>query len=140
MKINVYLQKSPIFVVKNLSRKFDMQSSKMLTKGGLGITEGLVLAAICFEDPFPVKPGLLAETFDMTRGAISHVISSLEGKGLIVRAIDPSDARAYLIRLKPAGKRHAMYVIAIFDALQHSFEEKVGKQSLEDALNLLRSL
>ncbi|HZC44168.1 MAG TPA: MarR family winged helix-turn-helix transcriptional regulator, partial [Acidobacteriaceae bacterium] len=82
----------------------------------------------------------LAATFATTRGNISHAISSLEAKGLLQRKIDPSDARGYLLTLKPAGKRCALRVIAAFDRMQQGFEREVGATTLANALEVIRAL
>jgi DNA-binding MarR family transcriptional regulator len=50
-----------------------------------------------------VKPSYLAETFQTTRGNVSHCISSLEAKGLSRRRIDAEDARALELVLEPAS-------------------------------------
>ena len=102
--------------------------------------EGLVLAAIFFEAPRPIKPSHLAETFATTRGNVSHAISSLEAKGLLQRKIDPSDARGYLLALKPPGKKCALRVIAAFDKMQQRFEQEVGGTALANALKVIRAL
>ena len=75
---------------------------KALGADDLSFFEGLLLAAIYFETPKPVKPSHLAETFGTTRSNVSHCIASLEAKGLLQRKIDPSDAEpiSFLSRLK----------------------------------------
>jgi DNA-binding MarR family transcriptional regulator len=93
-----------------------------------------------FEAPRLVKPSQLAETFGTTRGNVSHCVSSLEAKGLLQRRIDLEDARAYLLTLKPQGKRCALRVIAAFDKLQHEFEAEIGKTALAEMLKSLRKL
>jgi DNA-binding MarR family transcriptional regulator len=82
----------------------------------------------------------LAETFGTTRGNVSHCISSLEAKGLLQRKIDPQDARAYQLTLKPEGKRCALRVIGAFDKLQKEFEREVGKTALREMLKDLRKI
>lgn len=140
MRIQAYLRESPMFTVKRAARHFDAVAADAFSADGLGFMEGLVLAAIFFEASLPVKPSLLADTFSTTRGNVSHAISSLEAKGLVQRKIDPSDARGYLLALKPPGKKCALRVIAAFDKLQHGFEQKVGKAALAHALQVIRAL
>jgi len=82
----------------------------------------------------------LAETFGTTRGTVSHCVSSLEAKGLLQRRIDPEDARAYQLSLKPQGKRCALRVIAAFDRLQKEFESEIGKAALGEMLKAIRKL
>jgi DNA-binding MarR family transcriptional regulator len=71
---------------------------------------------------------------------VSHCISSLEAKGLLQRAIDPADARSYLLALKPQGKKSALRVIRAFDKLQAEFEKEIGKVVLSDTLKTIRKL
>ena len=123
-----------MFVVKRATHHFDALAAKAFSVDDLGFTEGLVLAATFFEAPRPVRPSQLAQAFGTTRGNVSHAISSLEAKGLVQRRIDPSDARGYLLALKPAGKKCALRVIAAFDAMQRTFEHKVGRTALANAL------
>jgi DNA-binding MarR family transcriptional regulator len=56
------------------------------------------------------------------------------------RKIDPEDARAYQLTLRPQGKKCAVRVIGVFDKLQQGFERELGKTALADALKALRKL
>ena len=140
MRIEAFLQQSPMFAVNRAARRFESLTAQVLTADGLGFLEGLILAAIFFEAPRLVKPSQLAETFGTTRGNVSHCVSSLEAKGLLQRKIDPEDARAYLLTLKPHGKRCAVRVIGAFDKLQNEFEREIGKTALAEMLRCLRQL
>jgi DNA-binding MarR family transcriptional regulator len=140
MRIEAFLRESPMFTVKRAARHFDRVAAEAFLADGLGFMEGLLLAAIFFEAPRPIKPSHLAETFATTRGNVSHSISSLEAKGLVQRRIDPADARGYLLALKPAGKKSALRVIAAFDRMQQTFEQKIGKSALKNSLDAIRAL
>jgi DNA-binding MarR family transcriptional regulator len=129
-----------MFAVNRAARRFESLAARVLLADDLGFLESLVLAALFFEAPRPVKPSQLAETFATTRGNLSHCVSSLEAKGLLQRKIDPQDARAYLLTLKPAGKRTALRVIAALDRLQKDFESEIGKSALSEILKSLRKL
>jgi DNA-binding MarR family transcriptional regulator len=112
----------------------------VLREEGLTFFESLVLAAIFFEKKGGVKPSYLAETFETTRGNVSHCVSSLEAKGLVRRRIDAEDARALQLVLLPAGRRRAVRVVGILDRMQRHFEEKVGVAKLETMLEQLHSV
>jgi len=129
-----------MFAVSRAARRFEALAGAVLKADGLSFQEGLVLTALFFESPKPIKPSQLAETFDTTRGNISHCVSSLEAKNTITRSIDPEDARAYLLTLKPEGKKAALRVMAAFDKLQKDFEDEIGKNQLADMLKSLRKL
>ncbi|MGA9667866.1 MAG: MarR family transcriptional regulator [Terracidiphilus sp.] len=140
MRIQAFLRESPMFTVKRAALHFDRVAAEAFAADDLGFMEGLVLAAIFFEAPRLIKPSDLAETFSTTRGNISHAISSLEAKGLVQRKIDQTDARAFLLTLKPAGKKCAMRVIAAFDRMQQGFEQRVGRVALTNSLEVIRAL
>jgi DNA-binding MarR family transcriptional regulator len=140
MRIDAFLRESPMFAVNRAARRFETLATEALASDNLGFFEGLVLAAIFFEAPRQVKPSQLAETFGTTRGNVSHCVSSLEAKGLLQRKIDPTDARAYLLTLKPQGKKCALRVIAAFDGLQSQFEHELGKTALSEMLKAIRKL
>lgn len=140
MRIDAFLEQSPMFAVNRAARRFESLTAQVLVADGLGFLEGLILAAMFLESPKLVKPSRLAETFGTTRGNVSHSVSSLEGKGLLLRKIDPEDARAYLLMLRPQGKRCAVRVIGAFDKLQNEFEQEIGKTTLAEMLYSLRKL
>jgi DNA-binding MarR family transcriptional regulator len=140
MRIDAFLRESPMFAVNRAARRFESLTAQVLAADNLGFLEGLVLAAVFFEAPRLIKPSQLAETFGTTRGNVSHCVSSLEAMGLIQRKIDPEDARAYQLTLKPQGKKCAVRVIGVFDKLQKEFEREVGKTALGEMLRNLRKL
>ncbi len=129
-----------MFTINRAARRFDSLAASALASDGLGFLEGLVLAAIFFDEQELTKPSQLAETFGTTRGNVSHCISSLEAKGFLQRMIDPADARSYLLALKPQGKKCALRVIRAFDKLQAEFEKEIGKAVLSDTLAVIRKL
>ena len=140
MRIDAFLSESPMFAVNRAARRFEALSARMLAADGLGFLEALVVAALFFEAPRQVKPSELAATFATTRGNVSHCVTSLEAMGLLQRRIDPEDARAYLLALKPQGKRCALRVIAALDRMQREFEDEVGKAALGEMLRTMRKL
>jgi len=140
MRIDAFLRESPMFAVNRASRRFEALTARVLADDDLGFIEALVLAALFFEAPRQVKPSQLAETFATTRSNLSHCISSLEAKGFLQRRIDTQDARAYLLTLKPQGRRCALRVIAALDGLQKEFENEIGKSALSDMLRTIRRL
>ncbi len=140
MRIDAFLNESPMFAVSRAARRFEALAGRALAGDHLSFLEGLTLAALFFEAPRPVKPSQLAETFGTTRGNVSHCVSSLEAKGLLQRKIDPEDARAFLLALKPQGKRTAMRVIGALDRLQKEFEGEIGKTALGEMLRAIRRL
>ena len=140
MRIEAFLLESPLFAVTSTARRFEALTARILEEDELSFLEALVVAAIFFEAPNPVRPSTLAETFGTTRGNVSHCLSSLEAKGHVQRRIDPEDARAYRITLKPQGRKAAVRVIGAFDRLQRVIERDAGKGALREMLGMLRQV
>jgi DNA-binding MarR family transcriptional regulator len=140
MRIESFLQQSPIFQANRIARRMDASLGLALEGEGLSVFEAMMLAAIFFEKRGEIKPSVLAEAFQTTRGNVSHCISSLEAKGLVERRIDPEDARAFQLMLKPQGRRRAVRVVGILDRMQRGIEEAVGVARLEGMLGQMRAV
>jgi len=130
MRIETFLKQSPVFQASRIARRMESSLNAILRQEGLTFFESLMMAAIFFEKRGGTKPSELAETFQTTRGNVSHCVSSLEAKGLVRRRIDPEDARAFQLVLLPAGKKRAARVVGILDQMQLRFEESVGAAKL----------
>jgi DNA-binding MarR family transcriptional regulator len=134
MRIESFLRQNPVFQTSRIARRMEASLNLVLRDQDLTFFESLVLAAIFFEKKGGVKPSYLAETFQTTRGNVSHCVSSLEAKGLVRRKIDTEDARALQLVLLPAGRKQAVRVVGILDRMQRHFEESVGVARLEAML------
>ena len=140
MRIEAFLRQSPIFQASRIARRMEASLNAILRDEELTFFEALMLAAIFFEKKGGIKPSDLAQTFQTTRGNVSHCVSSLEAKGLVRRRIDPDDARSFRLVLQPLGKRRAVRVVGIFDRMQTYFEKNVGVAKLTGALEQLREV
>jgi DNA-binding MarR family transcriptional regulator len=138
MRIEAFLQQSPVFQASRIARRTEASLNAILQDEELTFFEALVLAAIFFEKKGGIKPSDLAETFETTRGNVSHCVSSLEAKGLVRRRIDPEDARSFRLMLQPVGQRRAVRVVGVFDRMQTHFEKKVGVAKLTGMLEQMR--
>jgi DNA-binding MarR family transcriptional regulator len=134
MRIEAFLRQSPVFQASRIARRMDASLNLVLEDEEVTAFEALILAAIFFEKRGEIKPSALAEAFQTTRGNVSHCISSLEAKGLVKRRIDPEDARAVQLVLRPQGKKRAVRVVGILDRMQRRFEEGIGAAKLEGML------
>ena len=140
MRIEAFLRQSPIFQASRIARRTEASLNAILQDEGLTFFEALMLAAIFFEKKGGIRPSELAETFQTTRGNVSHCVSSLEAKGLVRRGIDPKDARSFRLVLQPVGKRRAVRVVGIFDRMQTTFERNVGVTKLAGMLEQMRAV
>jgi DNA-binding MarR family transcriptional regulator len=69
----------------------------------------------------------------------SQVLARLEARQLIVRAVDPADTRAKLLRITPAGATLAQQAITVVDAVDDEFFGAVAdRPGLTEMLAALR--
>ncbi len=131
MRIEAYLRQSPIVQTSRMGRRMEASLNLVLKDEEVTAFEAMVLAAMFFEKRGEIKPSALAEAFETTRSNVSHCISSLEARGLVQREIDPRDARAVQLVLRPQGKKKAVRVVGILDLLQRQFEAEIGIAKLQ---------
>jgi DNA-binding MarR family transcriptional regulator len=134
VRIEAFLSQSPIVQITRVARRVEASLDRILREEGVTFFEALVLSAIFFEKKGGIRPSQLAETFQTSRGNVSHCISSLETKGLVKRRLDPADARALRLLLEPAGRKRAVRVVGVLDRMQRHFEQSVGVGRLESML------
>jgi DNA-binding MarR family transcriptional regulator len=130
MRIEAFLQQSPIVQSSRIARRMEASLNRLLKDEQVTAFEALVLAALFFEKNGKIKPSALAEAFETTRSNVSHCISSLEARGLVRRRIDPEDARAVQLVLLPRGKKQAGRVVGIVDQMQRQLEQGIGEEKL----------
>jgi DNA-binding MarR family transcriptional regulator len=140
MRIEAFLRQSPIVQTSRMARRMEASLNLVLKDEQVTAFEALVLAAIFFEKGGEMKPSSLAEAFETTRSNVSHCISSLEAKGLVRRRIDPEDARAVQLVLRPQGRRRAVRVAGILDRMQRRFEEEIGAAKLDRLLTQMTAV
>ncbi|MEN6608962.1 MAG: MarR family transcriptional regulator [Bryobacteraceae bacterium] len=126
-----------MFAVTKAARALDASLDHALKGEGLTFFQGLVLAAIFFEDPAMASPSQLAEAFSTTRGNMSHCLSLIEARGFVRRQVDQDDARVFRIAIKPEGKKCALRLIRTFDGLQNGLERELGVRTVRQTLRTI---
>lgn len=87
--------------------------------------------------PDGLQMGELSRRMLVTGGNVTGIVDQLEGAGLIVRAEDPADRRAYLVKLTKDGRRlfrqmaveHESWIVNLFSGVPKR-EQRVLNESL----------
>ena len=85
---------------------------------GTSLTSRNVLAALAAEGPSRLTA--LATVTGIAQPAMTQLVGRLEREGLVVRLIDPEDARATLVAITDAGR-------ALRDELHQSVHERMAE-------------
>jgi DNA-binding MarR family transcriptional regulator len=90
---------------------------------GLTATHGRLMAEL---EPAGTRPSQLAARLGVTKAAVGQLLDKLEKKGLIVRAPDPDDGRALIVR--PTEKAKVAYQSArkAIMAIETEWRERLG--------------
>ena len=83
-------------------------------------------------NPGGLKMNELSQRLMVTGGNVTGITDQLEKEGLVVRASDPSDRRAFTVKLTPAGRSefakmaavHEQWVIELFAGLNMAEKEQ----------------
>lgn len=140
MKIVKYLKQSPVFTLNSVYESIIPRLNKKLRTEQLNFVQGLVLTALFFEDRNDVTPTYLANTFQTSRGNMSHILSELEYRGYIRRVVNELDARGFKIELRPEGKKKALSLVKFYDRIQEYFEKKIGIQNCKCTIDGLSKM
>jgi len=85
-----------------LSRQMEEILANPVASGGLARAECFLLLQLAT----PRRMGELARCLHLVPSAVTSAADRLEAQGLIQRVKDPSDRRAFLLRLTRRGNRH----------------------------------
>lgn len=85
-------------------------------------------------------PAQLADTFHVTRGAMTNTLNKLEWAGYIHVRPDWDDARRKMISLSPAGRRARDQAIADITPMINEVVGAMGPEKVRAALPVLRDL
>ncbi|WP_299964788.1 MarR family winged helix-turn-helix transcriptional regulator [uncultured Roseobacter sp.] len=85
-------------------------------------------------------PAQLAETFHVTRGAMTNTLSRLEWAGYVHIRPDWDDARRKMVAISPAGRQARDHAVGSLTPLINQVVEKLGETQVREALPILREM
>ena len=86
------------------------------------------------------SPAQLAETFNVTRGAMTNTLNKLEWAGYIHIRPDWDDARRKMVGISPAGRLAHVSAVSAITPMINQVVEKLGEDQARAALPILREL
>ncbi|WP_299672380.1 MarR family winged helix-turn-helix transcriptional regulator [uncultured Roseobacter sp.] len=85
-------------------------------------------------------PAQLAQTFHVTRGAMTNTLSKLEWAGYVHIRPDWDDARRKMVAISPAGRQAHDHAVGSITPLINQVVEKLGDSQVREALPILREM
>lgn len=112
--------------------------SKVLPKG-MEISHFSVLNHLAWRD-VERTPAQLAETFHVTRGAMTNTLTKLQWAGYIHIRPDWDDARRKIVNISPAGRLARETALSAIAPMITKVVEDLGEDNARAALPILREL
>lgn len=122
-------------------RKLDAQMHKLMPAvdtGRIGPMGGLLLMQL--ETLQPCNIQTLATTMGRDNSQLTRLTRDLERKGVIMRSPDPTDARATLLSVTPAGQRFLKQARKVLNDVVQTTAADLTKEEVGKLVSLLRRL
>lgn len=87
-----------------------------------------------------VETRVIAEEGGFSKATLSGVLTTLEGRGLVVRERSASDGRLVLVRLSPSGKRLMKRLFPEFNDQERQVVSSIPRQDRNAAAVALRQM
>lgn len=112
--------------------------TKVLPKG-MEISHFSVLNSLAWHSS-ERTPAQLAETFSVTRGAMTNTLSKLEWAGYVHIRPDWDDARRKMVGISPAGRLAHVNAISAISPMINNVVDVLGEEQARAALPILREI
>jgi DNA-binding MarR family transcriptional regulator len=112
--------------------------SKVLPKG-MEISHFSVLNHLAWREA-ERSPAQLAETFHVTRGAMTNTLTKLEWAGYVHIRPDWDDARRKMVTISPAGRQARETALSAIAPMITQVVEQLGEDKVRAALPILREM
>jgi DNA-binding MarR family transcriptional regulator len=86
------------------------------------------------------SPAKLAQTFNVTRGAMTNTLSKLEWAGYIHVRPDWDDARRKMVAISPAGRQARDAAVGAITPMINKVVEDLGEEKVRATLPILRAI
>jgi len=119
-------------------RAMDSVRRQLAADTGLNGTELRAMARIAEAET--ITPKQVAETLEITNGAVTAITSSLVERGLVTRVEKPADRRSILLSLTPRGDEVMAGVYATFHRSIEAAASQLDASTTESVTQALRLL
>src|SRR5438046_4206469 len=125
-------------VMMKAHRTLERLATRSIESAEVGLSDFAVLEMLLHKGPQPVNE--IGGRIELTSGAITTAVDRLETRGLVTREAHPTDRRARIVRLTPAGKQQAARIFAVHKAVMDRAASGLSKTERATIIALLKKL
>lgn len=122
------------FVSNHVSARFEAK----VAAEGVSLSEWVALRSLF--DTGASDPAALMSRLGMTKGAVSKIVTRLEGRGLLAREISAADKRATQILLTTAGKNLVPKLAALADENDECFFGHLSDKQRSELIAVMKQI
>src|SRR6266446_1126997 len=123
-------------VMMKAHRTLERVATRSIESSEVGLSDFAVMEMLLHKGPQPVNE--IGRRVELTSGAITTAVDRLESRGLVTREAHPSDRRARIVRLTPAGKEQAAKIFAGHKAAMDVAASALSKTERATLIALLK--
>jgi DNA-binding MarR family transcriptional regulator len=128
-------------VLLECARRFDqLGQARLNARLGEEIARPSVMRLIPHMPPEGIRPTELARRADISKQAVGQTLAFLEEHGLVEYAPDPSDGRAFIVRMTDLGAEAWLLGLEALAQVQREVEHNVGRDVVEKTFAGLRHI
>lgn len=125
-------------LICSLTRNCNIKEDFFASSFNLSPTEVRVLRLFSFSPTYNIKE--LKEKLQLTSGRITHIVSSLETKKLVIRHQDENDKRNIIVSLSPKATPLINNLQKSYNQLHKKILQSVNKEELNTIISSLTTL
>lgn len=125
-------------LISELTRNCNIKEEYFAASFNLSPSEVRLLKLFSFSDTYTVKD--LRDKLKLTPGRITHILSSLEAKKLLVRTVDKKDKRNIIVKLLPKSNPLIQNLQDSYYKLHIDILKNVTKKEIQNIYNSLTIL
>lgn len=118
-------------------RDFLARVSRHLKTKGLKEIPPQLVTVISYIDIEGTRSTDIADRAGITKQAVGKIVKQLEKEGLLERLTDPSDGRAFLVKLTDASLEHLLTTYAVVNDVEREYERLLGKADMKEFRRML---
>jgi DNA-binding MarR family transcriptional regulator len=125
-------------LICELTRNCNIKEEYFASSFNLSPTEVRLLKLFAVSSEYSIKQ--LRDLLELTPGRITHILTSLEKKKLLIRKKDPEDNRVIVVRITPKASPLIANLQRSYQDLHKKMLENVKKEELDKILSSLETL
>ena len=128
------------FLISDVARLLRAEFDRRTSEAGMGLTPGEARALSAVARAGVIRQSALAERMGIEAMTLSAYLDRLEARGLVERAIDPSDRRAKLVNISEAAHAVMDQIASAAEGIRADMAGSLSPEQIGELRQMLRQI